>query len=54
MSVTVQLIFIVLNVVLANRAVCIFASASGCLRGPGKLSAAIPITQAGIGVREAG
>jgi hypothetical protein len=54
MSVTVQLIFIVLNVVLANACGLHLRFRIWLFAWPlAKLSAAIPITQAGIGVREA-
>jgi glycosyltransferase 2 family protein len=54
MSVTVQLIFIVLNVVLADACGLHLRFRIWLFAWPlAKLSAAIPITQAGIGVREA-
>jgi uncharacterized membrane protein YbhN (UPF0104 family) len=54
MSVTVQLIFIVLNVVLAEACGLHLPFRVWLFAWPlAKLSAAIPITQAGIGVREA-
>jgi uncharacterized protein (TIRG00374 family) len=54
MSVTVQLIFVVLNVVLANACGLHLRFRVWLFAWPlAKLSAAIPITQAGIGVREA-
>jgi glycosyltransferase 2 family protein len=54
MSVTVQLVFIVLNVFLANACGLHLRFRIWLFAWPlAKLSAAIPITQAGIGVREA-
>ena len=54
MSVTVQLIFILLNVALADACGLHLRFRVWMFAWPlAKLSAAIPITQAGIGVREA-
>jgi uncharacterized membrane protein YbhN (UPF0104 family) len=54
MSVTVQLVFIVLNIVLADACGLHLRLRVWLFAWPlAKLSAAIPITQAGIGVREA-
>jgi uncharacterized membrane protein YbhN (UPF0104 family) len=54
MSVTVQLIFILLNVALADACGLHLRFRVWLFAWPlAKLSAAIPITQAGIGVREA-